>query len=146
LRGHHARAAADVVCAAVTHQISRNPPAGVPRQALLDRVKAAIEERLGDPDLTPQAIADRHHISVRYLHVLFQQQGTTVNGWVREHRLEAAGRDLARPDAHRRSVAGVAARWGFSNSSHFSRAFREVYGMSPMQWRKRRSTSTSTVE
>jgi AraC-like DNA-binding protein len=58
-----------------------------------------------------------------------------VNAWVRTRRLEAAREELARTGAAHRSIAAVAARWGFSNPSHFSRAFRERYGMSPVQWR-----------
>ncbi|NUP53468.1 MAG: helix-turn-helix domain-containing protein [Catenulispora sp.] len=135
LREYSARAAADAIGCAVTQYVSCCMEARQPRQLLWERITAAIQDRLGDPDLTPQAIADHHHISVRYLQVLFQQQGTTVNAWVRSRRLEAAGRDLARPDAQRRSVAAVAAKWGFTNTSHFSRAFREAFGTSPMKWR-----------
>ncbi|MEV5147141.1 helix-turn-helix domain-containing protein [Streptomyces sp. NPDC052727] len=34
-----------------------------------------------------------------------------------------------------RSGSHRARRWGFTNSAHFSRAFRTAYGMSPSQWR-----------
>ena len=106
-----------------------------PGRAVLERVLAAIDDRLGDPDLNPRTIADQHRVSVRYLHLLFQRQGTTVNGWIRSRRLEAARRDLAPCGARRRSVSAVAARWGFLSASHFSRTFRAAYGMSPTQWR-----------
>lgn len=135
LREYSARTAADVIGSAVAQYVSCRMEARQPRQLLWERITAALQDRLGDPELTPQAIADDHHISVRYLHVLFQEQGTTVNAWVRSRRLEAAGRDLARPDAQRRSVAAIAAKWGFTNTSHFSRAFREAFGTSPMKWR-----------
>lgn len=136
LREPLARAAADVIGSAVAEHVSGNRRAAAdPRQVLLDRVKASIEDRLGDPDLNPQDIADQHHVSLRYLHLLFQREGTTVNGWIRERRLESARRDLSAPDARRRSVAAVAARWGFVNASHFSRAFREAFGVPPVQWR-----------
>jgi AraC-like DNA-binding protein len=131
-----ARAAADVIASAVAENISGNRRAAAdPRRILLDRVKASIEEQLGDPGLNPRAIADQHHVSLRYLHLLFQREGTTVNGWIRERRLEGARRALSAPDARRRSVAAVAARWGFANASHFSRAFREAFGVPPVQWR-----------
>ncbi|MFD0277396.1 helix-turn-helix domain-containing protein [Kitasatospora sp. NPDC127111] len=110
---------------------------GQSAQTLLDRIMASADARLGDPDLTPQDLADRHGISLRYLHKLFQRQGTTVNGWVRGRRLAAAHRELAEPGASRRAIAAVGARWGFTSSSHFSRSFRDAYGMSPVQWRAR---------
>ncbi|MDT0467320.1 helix-turn-helix transcriptional regulator [Streptomyces gibsoniae] len=90
---------------------------------------------MGETGLTPQDIADQHGISLRYLHRLFQPHGTTVNAWVRTRRLEAAREELARPGAAHRSIATVAARRGFTSASHFSRTFREAFGMSPVQWR-----------
>ncbi|MGA6159671.1 helix-turn-helix domain-containing protein [Stenotrophomonas sp. NPDC087984] len=109
---------------------------GQPESALWERITASVRTRLGESGLAPQDIADQHGISLRYLHRLFQRQGTTVGAWVRTRRLEAAREELARPGAAHRSIAAVAARWGFTSPSHFSRAFRETYGMSPAQWRR----------
>ncbi|MCI3928256.1 helix-turn-helix domain-containing protein [Streptomyces sp. AN091965] len=101
--------------------------------ATLARIRAFIEEHLMDPDLSPESIARAHHISVRYLHKLFQNDGTTVSQWVRRRRLESCRIELGR--SHRRfTMAAVAHRWGFSSPSHFSRAFRGAYGMSPSEW------------
>jgi AraC-like DNA-binding protein len=109
---------------------------GPPESALWERITASVRDRLGEPGLAPQDIADQHAISLRYLHRLFQRQGTTVGAWIRARRLEAAHAELALPGAAHRSVAAVAARWGFTSPSHFSRAFRDTYGMSPAQWRR----------
>ncbi|XES00905.1 AraC family transcriptional regulator [Streptomyces sp. S1D4-11] len=43
-------------------------------------------------------------------------------------------RELGRSANRRLSVAAVAQRWGFSSPSHFSRTFRDAYGMSPSAW------------
>ncbi len=109
---------------------------GQPESALWERITASVRARLGEPGLAPRDIADQHAISLRYLHRLFQRQGTTVGAWIRARRLEAAHEELAAPGAAHRSIAAVAARWGFTSPSHFSRAFRETYGMSPAQWRR----------
>jgi hypothetical protein len=45
---------------------------------------------LGDADLSPARIAAEHNISVRYLHLLFAQQGLTVRTWLVRERLEGA--------------------------------------------------------
>ncbi|QHA09490.1 helix-turn-helix domain-containing protein [Streptomyces broussonetiae] len=125
-----ARVAAELLATLALEQVSsRSAP------ALWDRITASVQVRLQDPGLTPQDIADQHSISLRYLHRIFQLQGTTVNAWVRTRRLEAAREELAQNGAAHRSIAAVAARWGFTNPSHFSRTFRETYGMSPVQWR-----------
>ncbi|MFF3874879.1 helix-turn-helix domain-containing protein [Streptomyces sp. NPDC001978] len=125
-----ARVAADILATVALEQVGR-PPA----PALWERITASVHARLGEPGLAPQDIADQHGISLRYLHRLFQQHGTTVNSWVRTRRLEAARQELAQPGAAHRSIAAVAARWGFTSPSHFSRTFRETYGTSPAQWR-----------
>ncbi|MFF3147826.1 helix-turn-helix domain-containing protein [Streptomyces sp. NPDC057927] len=52
----------------------------------------------------------------------------------RRRRLDACRRELGRSANRRPSVAAVAQRWGFSSPSHFSRTFRDAYGMSPSEW------------
>ncbi|MFD4859018.1 helix-turn-helix domain-containing protein [Streptomyces atratus] len=129
-RGELARLAAEILGTLALEQVGKQPA-----PALWERITASVQDRLQEPGLTPQDIADQHGISLRYLHRLFQLQGTTVNAWVRTRRLEAAREELARAGAAHRSIAAMAARWGFTNPSHFSRTFRETYGMSPVQWR-----------
>ncbi|OLZ65273.1 MULTISPECIES: helix-turn-helix domain-containing protein [Streptomyces] len=100
---------------------------------MLSRIHGYIEEHLMDPDLSPESIARAHHISVRYLQKLFQNDGSTVSQWVRRRRLEFCRIELGRSD-RRITMAAVAHRWGFSSPSHFSRTFRGAYGMSPSEW------------
>ncbi|MEU2281631.1 helix-turn-helix domain-containing protein [Streptomyces sp. NPDC013178] len=102
---------------------------------MLLRIRAYIGRHLADPDLTPQTIARAHHISVRYLHKLFEGEGTTVGRWIRSRRLEASLRDLGHREATGLTIAAVARRWGFTSAAHFSRAFRAEYGISPREWR-----------
>ncbi|GGP33710.1 helix-turn-helix domain-containing protein [Streptomyces abikoensis] len=102
--------------------------------ATLARVKDHILRHLGEPDLSPERIAAAHHVSVRYLHKLFRFEGVTVARWIQCQRLDVCRRELARPTAGRATVAAVAGRWGFVSASHFSRAFRAAYGVSPREW------------
>jgi AraC-like DNA-binding protein len=106
------------------------------RRALLTRVHAFVQQRLGDPELSPGTVAAAHHISLRYLHKLFQEEGTTVAGWIRQRRLEGCRRDLADPALASRPVAAIAARWGFSSASHFGQVFRAAHGMPPQEFRR----------
>jgi AraC-like DNA-binding protein len=34
------------------------------------------------------------------------------------------------------TIGTVARRWGFTDSTHFSRRFRGAYGLSPREWRR----------
>ena len=105
------------------------------QRALLQRSHAFVEQRLGDPELTPATIAGAHYISVRYLYRLFEGEPAGVAGWVRQRRLERCRRDLLDPALAARPVSAIAARWGLANASHFSRAFRAAYGLSPVEYR-----------
>ncbi len=110
-------------------------------QTLLRRVHGFIAQNLADPDLTPQTIARRHHMSLRTLYGLFSRQPASVATVIRRGRLERCHADLARPDLRHLSVQVIASRWGFTNPSTFSRAFREAYGISPTEHRATTSAS-----
>ncbi|WDM16181.1 helix-turn-helix domain-containing protein [Streptomyces lavenduligriseus] len=103
--------------------------------ALLSRIREHIDRNLGDPDLSPESIAQAHGMSVRYLHRLFEGEETTVCRLVQRRRLEECSRELARRGRATPSVSAVAHRWGFSSPAHFSRVFRAAYGVPPREWR-----------
>src|SRR5262249_36121849 len=101
------------------------------------RIRAYIEANLKDPELSPGSIARANFVSTRYLHKLFENQGTTVCRCIGELRLDRCRRDLDDPQLCREPVIDIAARWGFRSASHFSRRFRATYGCTPREFRKR---------
>ncbi len=105
------------------------------RDARLFRVKQYIDAHLDDPELSPTLIAQANCISVRYLHSLFEPQGTTVFQYVIKERLLHCRRDLSNPLMSRRTITDIAFSWGFQSSTHFSRRFRDEFGMSPVDCR-----------
>ncbi len=108
------------------------------RAELARRVRAYIEEHLGDHDLTPGRIAAAHYVSRRSLYNLFEADvGVSVARWIRERRLERARADLANPALDDLSVTTIALRHGFADPAHFSRAFRAAYGCAPSEYRRR---------
>ncbi|MDD1063514.1 helix-turn-helix domain-containing protein [Streptomyces cocklensis] len=115
-----------------TSRTIMDTPSG--NRALLLRIQQFIDRHLADPDLTPQIIAQAHHISLRYLHKLFESEDATVGKWIQRRRLEKCEHDLARR-ATDSTIAAVAHRWGFTSAAHFSRVFRATYRMSPREWR-----------
>jgi AraC-like DNA-binding protein len=86
---------------------------------------------LGDPGLSPEAVALACYVSVRQVHRLFAREGRTFGGWVREQRLRRCRDDLADPRLGHLAVAEIAARWGFRSAAHFTRAFQARYGITP---------------
>jgi AraC-like DNA-binding protein len=100
-------------------------------------VRADIEARLGDRDLSPATLARAHDVSVRRLQALFAAEGETVSGWIRARRLARARADLRDARLAHVPIARIAAQWGFVSPAHFSNAFRSAYGHSPREERVR---------
>jgi AraC-like DNA-binding protein len=127
----------DLLAALCAHHLEVEAllPPETRQQALQAKIHDFIQQRLGDPDLSPETVAAVHQISMRYLYKLFQRQGLTVAGWIRQRRLERCRSDLAAPHLSRVPIHAIAARWGFTDSAHFSRAFRAAYGMPPKDYR-----------
>ncbi|MCW5249526.1 AraC family transcriptional regulator [Streptomyces sp. SHP 1-2] len=114
----------------------RLPRARIHRAELTERAQMFVREHLDDRALSPGAIAEALHVSPRYVHSLFSSAGTTVSAFVRAQRLEASRRDLADPHLTHLAIADVAARRGFSDGAHFTRAFKDAYGVTPSAFRR----------
>jgi AraC-like DNA-binding protein len=129
--------AVDLMTASLAHHLGAGAatPDGSGQNLLFLRIQAFVQRHLRDPELTPRSIAAAHHISVAYLHRLFQHHSTTVSAWIRRQRLERARRDLADPALRFTPVHQIAARWGFNDHSTFTRAFRAVYDLPPRDYR-----------
>ncbi|WP_436780911.1 helix-turn-helix domain-containing protein [Streptomyces sp. URMC 126] len=100
------------------------------------QIRDFIQQRLREPSLSPTTIAAAHHISVRYLHQVFEDQGVTLAAWIRRLRLERCRRELVDPCFRGQPVRAIAARWCFTEPAHFSRVFRAAYGMPPHEYRR----------
>jgi AraC-like DNA-binding protein len=131
-----------MIGAALTQHRESNDIA--PRTSLYRRLTLFIEEHLADPELGPAMIAQKHHISPRYLHLIFCEQGTTVGTWIRSRRLAKCRAELAnlRED---RSVTEIAMDWGFNDVAHFSRSFSSAFGISPREFRRTRNASPRLI-
>jgi AraC-like DNA-binding protein len=107
------------------------------RGGLLHRIKCYIESHLHEADLGPENIAAAHFVSTRYLHKLFESEEMTVSRWIRHRRLERCRQELEDPASADRSIASIAARWGFRNRDVFTRLLRTAYGVTPLELRAR---------
>jgi AraC-like DNA-binding protein len=105
------------------------------REALRERIKQQVLQRLGDPDLSVQAIAQALNCSRRHLYNAFDDEPEGVAGYLVAQRLEAARRDLEDPLRLALSITEIAYERGFSSPAHFSRAFKARYGCAPRDWR-----------
>ena len=128
--------ALDLVSTMLHAEMDMTPDRMKPQALLAVSVREYIDANLSDPLLSPASIAAAHFISTRHLHNVFHESGTTVAGFIRSQRLDGARRDLRDPLHAGKSVGTVAARWGFLDAAHFSRTFRDAFGVPPSDWRR----------
>jgi AraC-like DNA-binding protein len=110
-------------------------PRPVSRSAdkLFARIRGVIKDGLADPDFGPAKVASETGISLRYVHKLFTERGTTCGEFIYSHRLDHAAHLL-----HRRALADtdqplseIAYACGFRDYAHFARRFQKRFGYSP---------------
>jgi AraC-like DNA-binding protein len=104
-------------------------------EPLLLLVQDYIASNVAQRELTPQLLAEVHGISVRQLHRLFSNVGTTVGEWIRNCRLERCAAELGDSLQSARGISEIAYRWGFNEAAHFSRVFKTRFGLTPREFR-----------
>ena len=96
---------------------------------LYARISSYIEQHFGDPTLSLESLAEVHHVSSRTVTRAFARRDQTPMTFVWKLRLQASR--LALTEGRSRSVTEAAFEHGFSDVSHFSRAFRKSFGCTP---------------
>ena len=102
---------------------------------LAAQIQRYVTDHLRDADLSPRRIAGAVGISERKLYSVYEALGVSLEQSILHHRLEAVRRDLAAPSRRHQTVTETALAWGFTNPSHFSKKFRQAYGLTPTEWR-----------
>jgi AraC-like DNA-binding protein len=106
------------------------------RAARLQAIKADVLSHFSDGALSVAAVAARQTVTPRYVHKLFETEGTTFSAYLLACRLEFAHRMLTDRRIFTRSIASIAFDAGFSDLSSFNRMFRRRYGATPTEVRR----------
>ncbi len=93
----------------------------------------AIERHLGSPSLNTARLSRSLGVSRSTLYRLLQDEGG-VQAYIRSRRLARIAETLRQP-GDRQTIAALAERWGFCDAAYLGRAFREVYGITPGDYR-----------
>lgn len=101
------------------------------RRAILEH----IDRNLADTELGIGSIARAFDISSRTIHKLFEGEAQTAARLIWDRRLERCREEMADPAMASRSITEIAHLWGFSDSQHFSRAFKQRFGVTPRDYR-----------
>jgi AraC-like DNA-binding protein len=104
--------------------------------SILWRARDVISQNIEDSHLNPSALAAQVKVSLRRLQEVFKAQGTTPSDCIWEMRLEYARSLLATHQHQKDSITTLAYRAGFSDIAHFSRRFRQEFGITPKEYRQ----------
>lgn len=115
-------------------------------ETLFARIREHVRQNLHDVSLDPQAIAVAHNVSVRQLYRVCAAHDFSIEQTIIHARLDAAREQLRDPASAHLPIAAVARRWGFRDSAHFSRRFKEAFDMTPRDWRLAHRTARTGRE
>jgi AraC family transcriptional regulator, positive regulator of tynA and feaB len=112
------------------------------KRSLLKRISETLRERCHEPELDPSAVASSLGLSRRYIHVLLAAAGTTFSHELYDYRLQRAQRLLRDRRYDGVGIAEIAWNCGFSEPSHFTRRFRQCFGVAPTAYRSAQAVFT----
>ena len=102
---------------------------------LRQQAERYILEHLTDPILSPTQIANDLKISIRHLHRIFAECDQSITQVIQNMRLEKVKQDLQDEQLRLSSITQIALKWGFCDSAHCSKKFKQRYGISPREYR-----------
>jgi AraC-like DNA-binding protein len=99
----------------------------------LDTIKVAIAHHLSEGDCSMDRIVDSLPYEKRSLQRRLKERGTSYQELLDEIRFDRSIMYLKATD---RTIGNISDLLGYKNSSVFSKAFKQKFGVSPKQWRK----------
>ena len=106
------------------------------RERQYQKIMTLIDEYIQSEQLRPEWLASETGMSVRSLYRMFADKGLVVAQYIKNRRLDLCAQALR--NAHDdEKLAGIGYSWGFTDHSHFSTAFKQRFGLSPGEYRKR---------
>ena len=107
------------------------------RKNLLEQITVFVDANL-EKKITLKMIANRFSVSVSTVTQLFQKKSdTTFHAFLTSRRMERAVVMILRGEP----LESVGKKLGYQDHSTFYRAFRNTFGLSPREYRKRRLES-----
>ena len=126
----------DLLSALILSEAGRHLSDAAPADLLCERAELYIHAHVTDPELSVGRLARALNCSERYLYKAFQGRGVTPDRYLWNARLDRCREALIDEAWSRSTISEIAYRHGFSSGAHFSRAFRERFGMTPRDARR----------
>ena len=106
-----------------------------PSQLALAREVCAYLTARMDERITLDMLARAFHVSGTSIKNSFKAvYGTSLYAYIRAQKMQAAAKRLAETE---RSVLEIAGDFGYDNASKFAKAFRDAFGVTPGEYRRR---------
>ena len=99
------------------------------------KLRVFIESQLTNPDADAQSIAAGAGVGERHANRLLALEGTSIRRLLIERRLSKCREMIEDPQLLHRSISDIAFFYGFRHLSHFTRVFKERFGLSPREYR-----------
>lgn len=105
---------------------------------LVQRARAYVQAHFSEP-LSLGEVADRLNVSPAYLSSVFKsERGESYSKYILRLRMERAQLLLETHSAGK--INDIAIEVGYSSTKHFHSVFKEYFGVTPNEYRKRKST------
>lgn len=108
-------------------------------------IRQYIAHHFSDPRLSPEFLAAHFQVSRAQIYRLFNPFGG-VASYIRQQRLKWCLAELSKPANCHRRIIDIALAAGFNDESHFSRLFRQTFGVSPGEVRHGLATTPLASE
>lgn len=108
----------------------------------INRVFKYIDENL-DSDLSLSVVSKVALFSPYHFHRVFKFiTGETLNGYINRQKIEKSALDLLHKNM---TTTEIAHKYGFSDNSSLSRAFKNYFGLSPTEFKKQNPNRLSKI-
>ena len=121
----------DILAVTLAEHFGAETTTNMQRKKTFLRACGYINANVDDPSLNPSQVASAVGVSVRYLHMMFRENETSVTKFVFSRRLARCYDDLVNPAKAHLSVTDIAHAHGFKTAAHFTRKFSEAYSSNP---------------
>jgi AraC-like DNA-binding protein len=141
--GYAARGIIDLETAILLEEMGGHRDA-CPADRVYEAAVEYIDRHIAEPALAPPTIARALGVSLRSLHGAFAGRDVTVAKHVRDRRLDHVA-EAVRTSSRRPSSAGLAARFGYAGADPLTRAFRQRFGRSIVEYGKEEQRGGPTL-
>lgn len=127
---------ADLISAMIAETVQQSPiPLSEHRTVAVTQIRAFVDRNLSNPDLSPNVVSEALRMSPRHINRLLAAEGTSLGRLIWRMRLDRIAIELRDPALASRSISEIAYSRGFNDMTHFSKIFRQAFGVSPRDYR-----------